>query len=228
VHEHPRRCKKPVFDVSTEHTLPNRLYFYAYEVSQSELQSYYQIASSALQTIPPVKGFAFRAYRDPERTRRFAEIFVMADPEVFGQDAAMRGYHFSSSYQPERATCFEAGARIASFCGLALGAESPAPFEGKVMRWTPLWAEPDDAPVLEEALTKVAAGLPGRVQTLALSSTEIPKAYALCETFESDEALAASSDAEGGASDELKSALEAVRAATRAETELPAVFNSLS
>ena len=197
--------------------MPNRLFFHAYEVSERELQSFFQIAASALQTTPPV----------PEGARRFAEVFVLPDPEVEGQDAAMRGYHFSSSYQPERATCFEPGARFVSFRGRPLGAELPVPFEGKVLRWTPLWADGDGAGALEEALSTLGGGVPGRVQVLALASTEVPKVYALCETFESTEALDAASDAEKEAADELKAALETVRAATREENGLPAVFVSL-
>ena len=73
----------------------------------------------------------------------------------------------------------------------------------------------------------MCGGLPGRVQVVALASTEIPKLYALCETFESEEALAAAPDADKEAPDEVKTALEAVRGATREENGLPAVFVSL-
>ena len=208
--------------------MPNRLFFFAYEISERELQSFYQIAASALETAPAVDGFAFRAYRDPGGARRFAEVFVMPDPEVEGQEAAMKGYHFSSSYPPERATCFEAGARVASFRGRSLSGDPPAPFEGKVLRWTPLWAEADDAAALEEALSKVCGGLPGRVQVSALTSTEIPKLYALCETFESEDTFAAAPDTDKEAAEEVAAALEAVRGAAREENGLPAVFVSLS
>ena len=204
--------------------MSNRLFFFAYETSAGELGSYLQIAKSALQTAPAVPGFAFSVFKDPERPRRFAEIFVMPDPEVEGQDAAIKAYHFSSSYQPERATCFERGARFASFRGRVLGGDPPAPFEGTAMRWTPLWAEADDAVALEEALAVLGKGVPGRVHTVGLCSTDRPKEYALCEAFASGEDVAAAGEAEKEASEEVLAALELVRGATREGYGLPAVF----
>jgi len=182
--------------------LSQRIFIISYQVSEHEFSSFSSIAKPALSDAPPVPGFSFMLFAHPEQPRTFLEVVSLPDPEENGQDASLEGYHFMSSYQPQRNTCLEVGTRIKVFQAERVAGEWSEDVDPQLAQFSALWAKEDGAD-LEDALKSFAEHGAEQIACVGLHSVEIDEKYGLLELFK-DEGSLESSD--GGLSDEAKSA----------------------
>ena len=163
--------------------MAKRIFVVTYKVSETEFGSFMGIARKGISDPPPVPGFFFGLYRAPSDPLSFAEVIVLPDPEVEGQDAALEAYHFASSYQPERNTCVEVGTRVVSLRGTVVNDEPELPLDGELLRFQALKESGESDGTLSEALSSWAEGAEHRNAVVGIHSTEVASSYGLVEVF---------------------------------------------
>ncbi len=169
------------------------------------------IGGQAAKEPPEIPGFSFVLFVDAENHNNFTEMIVLPHANEHGQDASMEGYHFASSYQPERNTCIEPGTPFEVFQGTPIAGELELPISENVLRITQLWADTDDASNLKEAITNWVENAPGRNQFCALQSLDYDKLYGLVEIFENQEAMDGAETADRDLDESLSASHEIIR-----------------
>ncbi len=169
--------------------LSKRIIISNYRISATEYNSFMSIGGQAAKEPPEIPGFAFLLFVDANEHHDFTEMIVLPYAAEHGQDTSMEGYHFASSYQPERNTCIEPGSPFQVFQGTPVAGDLDLPVSENLLRITQLWADTDDAPALEEALTNWVENAPARNQLCALKSLDHGKLYGLVEIFTDQEAM---------------------------------------
>ena len=181
--------------------MAKRIFVISYQVSSTEHPSFASIAKPAISEPSEVPGFSFLLFAHPDKPRTYLEVVTLPDPEIDGQDAALEGYHFMSSYQPQRNTCIEIGSRVNVFQGETISGELSLDADPLWAQFSELWGK-DNADEVEGALKSCSEDGADQVACTGLRSVQINGKFGLLELFASKESL----DESAPSSDEAKAA----------------------